>query len=328
MTFSIILPIRNGGELAKQCINSILGQSYPTFNLIILDNHSSDDTPSWILSLRDPRIIFLPSESDLTIEKNWSRIKGLSHRNEFITLIGHDDILNVNYLDAMIDLIQLHPHATLYQSHFSYIDSSGKFIRNCIPMEGKQTASLFLQSQMTNSIDSTGTGYMMRAVDYDKVGGMPTDYPNLIYADYALWVKLTELGYKATSKENSFAYRIHDSVSKLTNGEQYFLAFEKYIYFLNEQAKNNEEIRTVIEKYGRDFLLFKCQVMAHRILKTAIENRNLNVRLIIEKFKSFAVLLNIKQPFHPRLKLKILLAEMFDFNNLSRAFFYFLKNFN
>lgn len=50
---------------------------------------------------------------------------------------------------------------------------------------------------MARTIDSTGTGYMMRAADYDRLGGIPADYPNLIFADFALWMSLMRGGYKA-----------------------------------------------------------------------------------------------------------------------------------
>jgi len=42
--FSIILPVRNGGEYVKQCINSILSQTVSDFDFLILDNCSIDDS--------------------------------------------------------------------------------------------------------------------------------------------------------------------------------------------------------------------------------------------------------------------------------------------
>ena len=57
-------------------------------------------------------------------------------------------------------------------------------------MDEKQTAAEFLHSLFIDSIDTMGTGYMMRSKDYDAVGGMPA-YPNLLFADHALWIKLT-----------------------------------------------------------------------------------------------------------------------------------------
>ena len=82
MKFSIILPVRNGGDYVKACINSILAQTVKDFNLLVLDNKSTDGTFEWITSLNDNRIKIFPSEESLTIEKNWSRITSIP-KNEF-----------------------------------------------------------------------------------------------------------------------------------------------------------------------------------------------------------------------------------------------------
>jgi GT2 family glycosyltransferase len=196
--FSIILPVRNGGSHVKLCVGSILAQTIRHFNLIVLDNCSTDGTSEWLASLNDERIQLIPSGKSLTIEENWSRIRHIE-KNEFITLIGHDDILLPDYLETMQQLIAAHPQATLYQAHFNYIDSNGTKLRSCKPMAAVEDDAAFLQSFLTGNIDIMGTGFMMRAKDYDAVGGIPAAYPNLLFADMELWLRLTMKGYKVTS---------------------------------------------------------------------------------------------------------------------------------
>jgi glycosyltransferase involved in cell wall biosynthesis len=94
--FSIILPVKNGGEYVKECVQSILAQSCPDFNLHILENCSTDGTAEWLQTLRDERIIIIPAEIPLSIEENWARILFIQ-KNEFMTIIGHDDLLESNY---------------------------------------------------------------------------------------------------------------------------------------------------------------------------------------------------------------------------------------
>src|SRR5436853_206744 len=128
-SFSIILPVRNGGEYVKECVQSILQQTHSNFNLIVLDNNSTDGTVEWITSLNENRIIVYRSERSLTIEENWGRIKEVP-KNEFMTMIGHDDLLYPHYLQEMDTLIAKHPQASLYQAHFAFIDASGAFMRS------------------------------------------------------------------------------------------------------------------------------------------------------------------------------------------------------
>ena len=68
--YSVILPVRNGGKYVQECIQSILHQTLPDLNLLVLDNCSSDGTLEYVRSLHDERIEIYPAESPLSIEEN------------------------------------------------------------------------------------------------------------------------------------------------------------------------------------------------------------------------------------------------------------------
>ena len=309
--FSIILPVKNGGDYAKACVNSILNQTLNDFNLIVLDNCSTDETVSWLKGLNDSRIIIYTAAEPMSMEANWARVTTVV-KNEFITIIGHDDILHPDYLETMDRLINNHPGASLYQAHFKFIDSNGNFLRHCLPMKTKQYAHEFLDDQLNHSLDSTGTGYMMRSGDYDAVGGISPLYPNLIFADYELWMKLIMKNYKATATAETFSYRLHNSTSKLTNGEAYQEAFGRYMLFLANCKTKDPAIGTVIEKFGKKMLLYYCQSLSHRLLKTESSARKTSVAAFIQQCRTYARLLIPDQPFRPMLKPGILAARLLD----------------
>ena len=324
--FSIILPVRNGGQYVKECVNSILSQTVQNFNLLVLDNCSNDGTVDWLNSLNDDRIVIHLSSTPLSIEESWARIKSIQ-KNEYITLIGHDDILNSNYLEVMEGLIKEHPSASLYQAHFQYIDSKGEVLRNCLPMDERQRVDEFLAFYMCRIIDSTGTGYMMRSEDYDRVGGMDPAFDKLMFADSALWLDLTALGYKATSPEIAFRYRIHESVSKTTGGQEYQQAFEKFLNVIVYHAGKNDALKRVTERYGNQFLMYFCESLSHRILKTASNQRQIKVKDFIEKCKQYATILIPRQIFEPERRFRIRIARILDNSVVGRELFLFLKKF-
>jgi glycosyltransferase involved in cell wall biosynthesis len=323
--YSIILPVRNGGAYLKECVQSILAQTHTDFMLQVLDNCSTDGTPEYLVSLNDPRIKIYPAPQPLSIEENWARIPTLQ-KNEFITLIGHDDILLPHYLQEMNTLIEQHPLASLYQAHFSYMNESGNFIAHCKPMDEKQYAHEFLACQMARTIDSTGTGYMMRSSDFDAIGGLPADYPNLIFADYKAWVSLSMKSYKATTPALCFYYRIHNSVSKLTNGEEYFNAFDKYVHFMADIRKQDARIDAVINRYGHNMLMYYCESLAHRVLKTPRAKRHIKAASLVERFKAYAALLIPEQQFNPMAVFRISIATKLDNNAAGRVFFGMYKS--
>jgi glycosyltransferase involved in cell wall biosynthesis len=323
--YSIILPVKNGGEYLRLCVESILKQTYQAFNLIVLDNNSTDGSLQWITSLDDPRVIVYTSSTSLTIEQNWGRIKDVQ-KNEFMTMIGHDDILKEFYLEEMDKIIGKHPAASLYQTHYAYIDKDGIVTRNCMPMDEIQKAYEFIACQMSRTIDSTGTGYMMRAKDFDELGGMPIKYPNLIFSDYELWIRLTMKSYKATSQKECFQYREHLSVSRTTNGEQYEKAFGEYVEFLSS-LKKNPEFDEFIVRYGRNMLLHFCESLCHRVLKTPINRRETRVKDVVKKFNSYAKILVPGQSFVPFERKSIRYAIFFDQSSITRHVFNAINKF-
>lgn len=319
--FSIILPVRNGGEYVKECVNSILAQTYPNFNLIVLDNCSDDGTKEWIENLNNDKIIIHLSQKSLGIEGNWGRIKDVK-KNEFITLIGHDDVLLSNYLEVINELIIQYPNASLYQSHFNYIDSKNDFVRTCKPMAETQTAADFLECHIEQSLDSMGTGYMMRSKDFDALGGMPQNYPALLFADYELWIKLIAISFKATTKNILFNYRLHNSTSKTTDAIKYQKAFLEYTKFLSDYKNKNVDIKNISEKKGHIMFNFYCVTLSHRLLQTAKIDRNKSVNDFVKECVIMAQqFLGNNNNFKPYRSPQIIAAILIDSSSLGLHIF-------
>jgi glycosyltransferase involved in cell wall biosynthesis len=318
--FSIILPVKNGGEYVKECVQSILSQSYGDFNLHILENCSTDGTAEWLQTLKDKRIVIIPSKKSLSIEDNWARILSIQ-KNEFMTIIGHDDIFDANYLQVMNDLIDQYPDASLYQTHFRFIDAKGNFLRKCKPMNEKQTATEFLHALFINSIDTMGTGYMMRSKDYNAVNGIPY-YPNLLFADHALWIKLTALSYKATTSAESFLYRLHENLSKNSNAIKYINAFYNYLEFLRALKAKDQNVSIVIENYITAYIQYYCRSLAHRLLKTPFNERSgMTVSAFIKNCIKYNNLLTDKTMLLPLKQFNIRFAKIIDDNFITRKLY-------
>ena len=254
--FSIFLPVRNGWPYVQECVESILRQTYPHFELNVLDNQSSDNTMSWLKSLTDSRVRLWTSSSALSIEDSWARIKGVD-KQEFMTLIGHDDILDTGFLAATKALIDSHPDAALYCTGSRLINSEGKTIRNCRPAPDRETAAQYLTARFTFQRDIFGTGYVMRSADYDRVGGIP-GFEKLFFADDALWLSLLLGSYKASDPAEHFAVRIHpksESASLPTAWSAILRGLSQFTEFLHRYIEMDDASRSVTVALESEFLL-------------------------------------------------------------------------
>lgn len=322
--FSIILPVRNGSNYIRECISSILSQTYTSFELLILENASTDNTVEIINSFGDERIKIIPAERPLTIEENWARAVEIP-KAEYMTLIGHDDILQPNFLEIINGLIKTHPDATLYHTHFSFIDSKGKVIRACKPMPQKLELYQLLEGFLKNTIDSMGTGYVMRSVDYNTIGGIPVKYPGLLFADFDLWLQLTALSYETISAENCFSFRLHQSITSTSADTRLHNALEIYTDSLNDLKTKDKRVAAVINKHGAQLFMRFAVSYSHRILRTPKNKRgNVSVKNFVNFVKQLAEKLGVEN-FQPEKDKNIMLAKMIDSSRLLSSLFLFMK---
>ena len=322
--FSIVLPVRNGGNYVKECVNSILAQTCTDFNLVVLDNCSTDGTLEWIKGLTDERILVYPATESLGIEKNWARIVGVP-RNEFMTCIGHDDVLAPDYLSVMNTLVERYPTASLYQAHFTYIDAEGKKIKRCRPMKERLSGAEFLSAILTRSIDIIGTGFLARSKDYDAIGGIPP-YPSLLFADFELWFRLAGISDMVVAKEACFSFRLHQSTTGAAPDSRMQSAFGAFMRFLAEAQHQNASYAEVIHRDAGGFLLFYCKSLSHRLLRTAMDKRNnITVKEFVQRTRELAKAFDPPLVYGPEKVLSIKMALFIDSNALLRKCFLLFK---
>jgi glycosyltransferase involved in cell wall biosynthesis len=326
MKYSFIVPTYNSEQWIEPCINSILAQTYTGFDIIILDSGSTDKTLNWISRINDKRIRLYTTDKRLSIVENWSRITTVP-RNEFMTIMGHDDILYPHYLDTINKLTEEFPDAGLYHTHFNFIDDKGKIIRACTPMENRITPAGLLEDILKNNIEITATGYMIRSQQYDLAGGIPP-YSNLLYADIELWLKMILKSYLAVSPENCFEFRLHvGNTSKATNIKR-LTAFERLIDFFWTLKNTNTGYNLLIENNAFQFLKDYAVGSCHKLIYISKQKRNgVTMDNIIDTAKKCAHKLLPDSRFTPENLKEIHLAKLIDGNAVLRSLFLFYKSF-
>lgn len=230
--FSIVIPVRNGERYVGLAVESVLRQTYPHFNVFVLENGSKDRTMEIVRSYQDARIRCLPAPRDLNIEENWARIVDLDLA-DYVTVLSHDDLFYPHFLEEIARLIAAYPEGSLYMTHFDLIDDAGKTIRACYPMPEREDGSQFLHQLHQLRRESYATGYVMRSADYRRIGGIPP-LPDLMFADHLMAYRLGAIRYKVCSPRSSFAYREHEhSISHVVKLDRIYEAAKQYLEALD-----------------------------------------------------------------------------------------------
>jgi glycosyltransferase involved in cell wall biosynthesis len=180
---SIVMSVRNGGLSLVGSINSILRQTGVDFELIIVNDGSTDETSLVLqkLSKHDSRISILTREArGLTI----SLIEGCQMaRGKYIARQDALDFSLDGRLQTQVQMLESHPEATLCSSYVRFITREG--------------ATVFNQCMSNSDQDNTLVGIihgstMFRKEAYLNVGGYRSEF---YYAqDVDLWSRLTEVG--------------------------------------------------------------------------------------------------------------------------------------
>lgn len=137
---SVMMPAYNAEQFISQAITSVLDQSYPDWELIIVNDGSADKTTEIARSFSDPRVKVFDQPNQ---GESAARNAALSHmQGEFAAFLDADDLYLPHHLEACIDYLLSHPERDGVYTDGHYCDQSGSRLRTLSsrrrgPFEGR-----------------------------------------------------------------------------------------------------------------------------------------------------------------------------------------------
>lgn len=126
---SIGMPVYNGENFLEQALNSILGQTFQDFELIISDNASTDKTNEICLAYAsDPRIRYNRSEENRGAAWNFNEVVALA-RCEFFMWASHDDLWAPEYVERCVEVLCQNSEIIVCYAATQEIDENGDIAR-------------------------------------------------------------------------------------------------------------------------------------------------------------------------------------------------------
>jgi len=123
---SVGLPVFNGENFLALALESLLGQTYGDFEIIVSDNASTDATEDIARSFvrHDDRMRYYRNDRNLGANPNYNRTFALA-RGEYFRWHAHDDICDPKYLECAVDILGSDPSVSLVHCRTRYIDRNG-----------------------------------------------------------------------------------------------------------------------------------------------------------------------------------------------------------
>jgi glycosyltransferase involved in cell wall biosynthesis len=105
---TVLMTLYNKGPWVGESVRSVLTQSFPDLELLVVDDASTDDGPGLVLAFEDPRVRFLPAEKNTGRAASANR--GFDNaRGEFVAVLDADDVMLPDRLAAQVALMDAHP---------------------------------------------------------------------------------------------------------------------------------------------------------------------------------------------------------------------------
>ena len=203
---SIGLPVFNGESFLREALDSLLGQSYKDFELIISDNASTDSTADIIAeySALDSRIRSVRQPQNIGASENFLFVLSQA-RTELFMWASHDDIWEENWLEVLIDCFT--PEDVGVRGGI-VLTRDGQVVAEKRPPDFKRFdfARFFLRNE-----NDFRSHYVYSLFDREKL--LRADIESFkfeYYPDAILTYCLLEQGSLRTVDQTSLRYRLHD----------------------------------------------------------------------------------------------------------------------
>ena len=271
---TVLIPTFNRSALLRESLDSILAQTRPAHEIIIINDGSTDDTLEQLKAYEGRVRVLSKSNAGKSAALNF----GLKHvTGDLVWIFDDDDLAAPTALEILVGLLEANPEADMaYGRHERFsVDGSGEkrllgtgYWTNCDSEE-------FLTATLDDMF-AHQQGMIVRKELYDRVGAF--DESLVRSQDYDMLIRLARVGTPVSTEEFVFQQRVHDGI-RGTQTEQVqakkrnssWSQFDKVIFRnyypqieLNEYLSNGKSISDPLNR--RHALLRRASVMARKKL--------------------------------------------------------------
>ncbi|MEO1429163.1 MAG: glycosyltransferase family A protein [Cyanobacteria bacterium J06633_8] len=207
---SVIIPAYNAMSFLPETLKSVFKQTFTDFEILVVNDGSSDDIVEWVSQIKDPRVkLISQTNQGVSAARNAGIRKA---QGEYIAFIDADDLWEATKLEKQVNCMEANPSVGLVYTWTAFIDQFGKptSISKISHAQGDVWEEIVIRDMI-----SPGASAMVRAECFDKVGLF--DVGLSIGEDRDMWTRIAAIYPFAVVKEFLTLYRRHSSNTTISN---------------------------------------------------------------------------------------------------------------
>lgn len=172
---SVVIPLYNKRGTVARAIHSVLSQSFRDFEIVIVNDGSTDNSVDEVERISDPRIRLI-NQANAGVSA--ARNKGIEEaRGEYVALLDADDEWNSEYLATQMRLTEAYPQCAVFAVNYQFCDANGKItdtiIRNLPFTSEHGVLSNYFEVASTSHPPMWTSAVMARKKAFLGIGGFP-----------------------------------------------------------------------------------------------------------------------------------------------------------
>lgn len=199
-TISVIIPAYNAEQTILETIKSVRQQTFSDFEIIIINDGSTDQTLKLLQNVEDNRLkIFSYENGGLSVARN----RGITHATgEYIAFLDADDLWTPDKLELQLKALQQHSEAGVAYSWTYFMNEQGtsSYLGVSMFFEGDVQANL-----LVNNFIASGSNPLIRRQAIESVGDFDPDCAGC--ADWDYWLRLSAKWHFVVVSKHQIFYR-------------------------------------------------------------------------------------------------------------------------
>ena len=251
MAFSIVISLYNKADYIENTLKSVLNQTFADYEIIVINDGSTDDSVTKVLGFNDSRIQLYNQENQgASAARNLGIEKA---KNEYIAFLDADDLWKINHLEILNALIQNFPNAGIFASRYELVFNNGK---NDIPKFKGISADYeglipdYFKTSLPYPIATSSSIVIPKSI-FEKTGFFKPAISS--GQDVDMWIRIASKYPVAISNKvtASYLHYIEYSLSKTPILDKKLNDFKDY----KKEEESNPNLKKYLDTYRLEYAL-------------------------------------------------------------------------